>query len=85
MVEFNIRQTWKHTTRIKKLPTTGGLAQAGQWLARKFVRIWKFCARPNGSESPACAKPLGRYMQAGDDSAADNKVKNRTLRHHDKE
>jgi len=37
---------------------TGGLAQAGQWLARKFVRIWKFIARPSGSESPACAKPL---------------------------
>jgi hypothetical protein len=43
--------------------TTGGLAQAGQWLARKFVRIWKFCARPNDSVSPACAKPLGRYGQ----------------------
>ena len=39
---------------------TGGLAQAGQWLARKFVRIWKFIARANGSGSPACAKPLGR-------------------------
>ena len=39
-------------------PITGGLAQAGQWLARKFVQIWKFCARPNGSVSPACAKPL---------------------------
>jgi len=44
----------------RTLPTTGGLAQAGQWLARKFVQIWKFCARPNGSGSPACAKPLGR-------------------------
>jgi hypothetical protein len=42
------------------LPLTGGLAQAGQWLARKFVRIWKFIARPSGSGSPACAKPLGR-------------------------
>jgi hypothetical protein len=42
------------------------LAQAGQWLARKFVQIFKFCARPNGSESPACAKPLGRYVQVGD-------------------
>jgi hypothetical protein len=28
------------------------LAQAGQWLARKFVWICKFCARPNGSEAP---------------------------------
>jgi len=26
------------------------------------VRIWKFCSRPNVGESPACAKPLGRYM-----------------------
>jgi len=43
--------------------TTGGLAQAGQWLARKFVQIWKFFARPNVSGSPACAKPLGRYKQ----------------------
>jgi len=50
----------------RALPTTGGLAQAGQWLARKFVPIWKFCARPNCSESPACAKPLERYLQAGD-------------------
>jgi len=41
----------------KAQQATGGLAQAGQWLARKFVQIWKFCARPNGSESPACVKP----------------------------
>jgi len=54
---------------------TGGLAQAGQWLARKFVRIWKFYARPSGSGSPACAKPLGRCRQAGD-SAANNEVEN---------
>jgi len=46
--------------KTKCLLLTGGLAQAGQWIARKFVRIWKFCARPNGSESPACAKPQGR-------------------------
>jgi len=26
------------------------------------VQIWKFCARPNGSVSPACPKPLGRYL-----------------------
>ena len=37
-----------------------GLAQAGQWLARKFVQIWKFCARPSGSGSSACAKPPPR-------------------------
>ena len=42
---------------------TGGLAQAGQWLARKFVRIWKFIARSSVSESPAFAKPLGCCMQ----------------------
>jgi len=24
------------------LQPTGGLAQAGQWLAQKIVRIWKF-------------------------------------------
>jgi hypothetical protein len=42
------------------LPLTCGLAQAGQCLARKFVQILKFCARPSGSVSPACAKPLGR-------------------------
>ena len=53
---------------------TGGLAQAGQYLARKFVRIWKFIARPNGSGSPACAKPLGRYVQAGD-SAVEKAVR----------
>jgi len=28
-----------------------------------FVQIWKLCARPNDSESPACVKPLGRYGQ----------------------
>jgi len=51
-----------NTTGIQTiaLPLTGGLAQAGQWLARKFVQICKSCARPNGSGSPACAKPLGR-------------------------
>jgi hypothetical protein len=31
---------------------TGGLAQAGQWLARKFVVIWKFIARPTAVEAP---------------------------------
>jgi len=49
---------------MKRQQVTGGLAQAGQWLARKFVRIWKFIARPSVSESPACAKPLGRYLQS---------------------
>jgi hypothetical protein len=39
---------------------TGGLAQAGQWLARKFVQICKFIACPSVSGSPAYAKPLGR-------------------------
>ena len=51
---------FKEITLEKAERLTGGLAQAGQWLARKFVRIWKFIARPSGSGSPACAKPLGR-------------------------
>ena len=49
--------------RSKPLQVTSGLAQAGHWLARKFVQFWKFIARPNSSGSPACAKPLGRYTQ----------------------
>jgi len=53
---------------------TGGLAQAGQWLARKFVQIWKFIARPNGSESPACAKPLGRYATPNSSGGRDEKL-----------
>jgi hypothetical protein len=52
-----------------KLPLTSGLAQAGVWLARKFVWIFNICARPNGSETPAFAKPPPRYMQAGDSAA----------------
>jgi hypothetical protein len=30
------------------------------------VQIWKFIARPNGSGSPACAKPLGRCATPAD-------------------
>jgi len=45
---------------------TGGLAQAGQWLVRKFVQNWKFCARPNSSGSTTCTKPLGRCVQANE-------------------
>jgi hypothetical protein len=41
------------------------LAQAGVWLARKFVGIFNICARANGSETPAFAKPPPRYMQFG--------------------
>ena len=41
---------------------------------------------PNCSAvEPPLRKAAGRYMQAGDDRASDNKVENRTLRHHDKE
>jgi hypothetical protein len=47
---------------------TGGFAQAGQCLAGKFVQILTFCARPSDSESPACAKPLGRYPSCGERS-----------------
>jgi hypothetical protein len=75
----------KRTTynRINKLRTrneklirllTSSLAQAGQWLARKFVRIWKFCARPNGSGSPACAKPLERCLQCAGDTRAEKPI-----------
>ena len=53
----------------------GGLAQAGQWLARKFVQIWKFIARPNGSGSPARAKPLGRCASAADSAAIKVNIK----------
>jgi len=62
----------------KDLPVTGGLAQSGQWLARKFVQIWKFCARPNGSGSPVCAKPLERCTQART-VQQDNETENLTL------
>ena len=58
------------------LPLTGGLAQAGQWLARKLVQIFKFCARPSGRGSHACAKPLGRYLQAAEVRSADKEVEN---------
>ena len=51
---------------LNTLHITGGLAQAGHYLARKFVQIWKFIARPSGSGSPACAKPLGRCVQFAD-------------------
>jgi hypothetical protein len=33
--------------------------------AETFVQIFKCIARPNFCETPACAKPLGRYLQAG--------------------
>ena len=32
--------------------------------ADNFVQICKFCARPSGSGSPACPKPLGRCASA---------------------
>ena len=44
----------------KRQQVTGGLAQAGQWLARKFVQIRKFIARPSVSESSACRQAAGR-------------------------
>jgi len=34
-----------------------------------------FCARPNGSESPACAKPLGRCTQAGDSAVRESEYR----------
>jgi hypothetical protein len=56
-------------TDKKALPTTSGLAQAGAWLARKFVGIFNICARLNGSETPAFAKPPPRCTQAGDSAS----------------
>jgi len=53
-----------------------GLAQAGQWLARKFVQIWKFIARPNGSGSPACAKPLLVVCHFGGQDSEVNLINN---------
>jgi hypothetical protein len=37
--------------------------------ADSFVRIWKFIARPNICETPACVKPPARYVQAVDSVA----------------
>jgi len=34
--------------------------------ADSFVRIWKFIARPNLCETPACAKPPPRWLQVWD-------------------
>jgi hypothetical protein len=42
---------------------TSGLAQAGVWLARKFVGIFNIYARANGSETPAFAKPPPRCAE----------------------
>jgi hypothetical protein len=49
------------------------LAQAGAWLARKFVGIFNICARANGSETPAFAKPPPRYVQAADSALLNKK------------
>jgi hypothetical protein len=57
--------------------TTSGLAQAGVWLARKFVRIFNICARANGSETPAFAKPPPRVYASGRHSAVDKDEVNR--------
>jgi hypothetical protein len=65
MIEIWIKHS-KKTIEYNALPITSGLAQAGAWLARKFVRICKFFARPSGSESPACAKPPGRCAKYAD-------------------
>jgi len=59
---------------IKWQRLTGGLAQAGQWLARKFVRLWKFITRPSVSESPACRQAAGTLcvMRADSDIKYEN-------------
>jgi hypothetical protein len=41
--------------------------------ADSFVGIWKFVARPNLCETPACVKPPERYMKCGGDSAIQRK------------
>jgi hypothetical protein len=56
---------------------TGGLAQAGQCLARKFVQIWKFCARPNVSETATA--PSRWLCASGGQRSAIRKRKDRAL------
>jgi len=34
--------------------------------ADSFMRIWKFVARPNLCETPACVKPPPRYLSFWD-------------------
>jgi len=51
------------------------LAQAGQWLARKFVLIWKFCARPSGSEAPPAPSRWDVSSNAGKRSAIGKRKK----------
>jgi hypothetical protein len=41
--------------------------------AETFVQIWKFIARPNLCETPACAKPPPRYVQAEDSALLNRK------------
>jgi hypothetical protein len=61
---------------VKKLPLTSGLAQAGVWLARNFVRIFNICARANGSEpppSPSRHHVIGKF--GGQRREIDKKIK----------
>jgi hypothetical protein len=58
-----MKETRKENKLKNRQPITSGLAQAGAWLARKFVRIFNICARANDSETPAFAKPPGRCVQ----------------------
>jgi hypothetical protein len=44
--------------------------------ARTFVRIWKFIARPNLCETPACVKPPPRYLSFWDSDTSQKKIKN---------
>jgi hypothetical protein len=62
-------------TEKKCLRPTSGLAQAGVWLARKFVGIFNICARANGSETPAFAKPPPREPQAGRQWGGNNETR----------
>jgi hypothetical protein len=53
-------------TEIKHRTANLRLALSGQRLAQKFVQICMFCARPNGSGSPACAKPSDHCVSCGE-------------------
>jgi len=43
-------------------------ASGGGMPADSFVRIWKFIARPNLCEPPACVKPPPRWRQCTGDT-----------------
>jgi len=58
------------------LPTTSSLPQAGVQLVPATVRTATFGSRPSISDTPAFAKPLGRYLQARATVRWDNEIEN---------